>query len=160
MSANPFHEIDQSAHKIHQLIDAFQISDQEFLMELPTMLSDDSGVDNMDHQTILMQERFSLAEMIQEHVDSADTQVKLLGSLKYWFNDLQRQSQDQIDHEIPALGDTETVDVVKLASLINDCCQRSESRTEKMAALHSGITAELTRRVRETEVQVNVGMLK
>jgi hypothetical protein len=29
-----------------------------------------------------------------------------------------------------------------------------------MAALHSGITAELTRRVRETEVQVNVGMLK
>jgi hypothetical protein len=31
---NPLQEIDQSTHRIRTLIDSFQLSDQEFMMEL------------------------------------------------------------------------------------------------------------------------------
>jgi hypothetical protein len=87
---NPFQEIDQLIHQIRKLIDSFHLSDQEFMMELMSMLDDETAVNNIDHQSVLLQTRFRFADMIEDHVGSADVQMKLLDSLKHWFMGIQR----------------------------------------------------------------------
>jgi hypothetical protein len=151
---NPFQEIDQSTHRIRTLIDSFQLSDQEFLMELMAMLDDETTIDNIDQQSVLMQARFRLAEMIEDHVSSSDAQVKLLDSLKHWFNAIQRQSQEEIANKLPQFSDGETIDAFQLATMINEICEKNEIRSESMSQLHRSITTELQRRVRDSELKV------
>ena len=82
---NPFSKIEYSTLRIRTLVNSFAVCDQEFLISLMEILDDDSTFENLDHQNMMMEAKFRLANLIDEHAGNSDVQSKLLDSLKYWF---------------------------------------------------------------------------
>ena len=141
-------KIDSSAHKLRQMINGFEISDQEFLMNLMDILDDDTAVDNVDRQSILMEARYKLSEILQEHSQSTEAQEKMIESLREWFMSVM-QNQD-IDG-FPRIREKEPFSAAELRDMINVLCEKQELVTEEASTLHSTITNELQRRIRELQ---------
>ena len=140
-------KIDTSAHKLHQMITGFEISDQEFLMNLMDILDDDTAVDNVDRQSILMEARYRLSEILQEHSQSTEAQEKMIESLREWFMSVM---QDQ-DDGFPRFREREPFSASELRDMINVLCEKQELVTEEASNLHSTITNELQRRIRDLQ---------
>ncbi|OHS99497.1 hypothetical protein TRFO_34080 [Tritrichomonas foetus] len=146
---NPFIKIDESTHKIRKMIDSFEVSDQDFLIKLMDLLEDDSAIDNLDHQSILLEAKLKLATMIDEHIGNSDAQSRMLDQLRFWFNDVQGENQGEIDQDIAHLKDDEDIDPGNLANLINQAFEKNEFCSEQAAIIHKAIIDSFTRQLRD-----------
>ncbi|OHT08311.1 hypothetical protein TRFO_04926 [Tritrichomonas foetus] len=152
---NPFLKIDQSTTKIRQMCESFEISDQEFLMSLMNILDDDSALDNLDHQNILMEARLQLSSLIENHVGYSNTQSSLLSSLKTWFAGVEQSSKNDFENEIPRLQDAEFYDSTQLAEIINQCFENNENRTDKAALYHQRILDSFTGQIKNLKKEID-----
>lgn len=152
---NPFKNIDNSTHKIRQILDLFESSDQEFLFHLMEMLDDDTAIESFDQQSILLEARLKLASMVQEHATSAESTTKLLESLKTWFSEIQDRANVDLNSELPNVEDIENcVNSTQLANLINQAFEKNEMCTEQASHIHKSIIDTFNRQMRELKQEI------
>ncbi|OHT04968.1 hypothetical protein TRFO_27412 [Tritrichomonas foetus] len=148
---NPFSKIDESAHKIRQMIDNFEIEDQEFLVTLMDLLEDETAVDSLDQSDILIEAKFRLAAMIGDHAGNTDAQSKMLDSLKYWFNRVMEESQANVSNEATHMKEVDNIDVTKLAEMINKSFEIREMSSDQLQTLHRSVVDTLSRQIRDLQ---------
>jgi len=151
---NTFSKIDESTHKIRQIIESFEMTDQEFLLALMDMLEDDTSLDNIDQQAIMAEARYSLQRLIDDHQGNAEAQNKMLDSLKYWFTFIRQQSVNEIESSLPRLTDNIVVDSAQLASIIKSIFEQNESSVEAATTIHQTIIDALQKQIREEQDKV------
>lgn len=150
-----FQKIDESTHRIRQMIANFEVSDQEFLVGLMDLLDDEQS--HMTEETdILLEARFRLSQLIEDHAGNADAQGKMLDSLKYWFTGAIQHSQDSVSDGVGDWIDRNaSFDVTSLATMINQSFQIREMSTEQIEELHRSVVDQLTRKIREMGRQID-----
>ena len=146
---NAFDKIDESTSKIKLMIKSLELSDQDFLIKLMDLLDSDSGSENMDQQSILMEARLKLSSIINEHVLNADAQAHLLDQLKYWFVDVQGDKKVDFDIDMQNLKDDDDFDPTHLANIINSAFEKSEMCSEKAGSIHKAIIDQFSRQLRD-----------
>ncbi|OHS95314.1 hypothetical protein TRFO_38582 [Tritrichomonas foetus] len=149
---NPFKKIDESATKIRNTITNFEVQDQEFLMEFMDLLGDDSFVDSIDQESILLEAQIRLQQMIDEHVDFGERQASLLHSLTSWFNDVQNnpETRDGSRHQ-----DVSSYNVDRLRDLIENYMVHTSSNLEKAEILHQDLVQNLSSKVNEYQKTIS-----
>lgn len=147
---NPFKKIDQSAARIRQAIATFELQDQESLMGLIDLIGDDSAVEELDQENILMEARVKLATMINDHVHLSEQQVEMLNQLRFWFKNLEKGKTNR-DPDLVPNSETDIFDVQQLMAVLAAIVQGKEDNAEKAANLHEDIVSSLNKRVQDIQ---------
>ncbi|OHT07976.1 hypothetical protein TRFO_23676 [Tritrichomonas foetus] len=149
---SPFRKIDESANRIRNTISSYEVHDQELILDLLDIVGDDTAVDSLDQQNILMEARTRLYSMITEHVVNSNHQEKMLDSLRFWFEDLQKGK----NNDDPELNPSpEKVDIKALLQFIATVNKAKEEKVETAVNLHEDIVSSLMKQVSEIQRQLN-----
>ena len=144
---NAFEQIDESAQRIRKMIDRFEVSDREFIVALMEMLDADEAAS--DQTDMLIEARFKLSQLIEDHAGNSDAQGKMLDSLKFWFNNLIQESEENISQGVSDLmSGSVSFDAAELANMINHSFEMREMSTEQIEDLHRSVVDELTKKIR------------
>lgn len=150
--SNPFVKIDESAQKIRNLIVNYQLNDHDVMLGLLDMLDKTGSMLDLDQQTLLMEARYSLSKMIDNHAGNSDAQQQLLNSLRSWFQGVQASSKNDVA-DLPKLADTQ-LDATQLAQLIKSCCEMSESSIGQAASIHQTIIENYQKQIAEFQAKL------
>ena len=151
---NPFEKIDESAHRIRNMIDNYEVSDQDFLLALMDMLEDDDqGLS--DQADILIEARFRLARLVEDHAGNQETQSQLLDSLQYWFQGLEENGKHSVTMEAGELRENElTYDESKLQDMVKKSFEVREVTTDQIEAIHRSIIDGMSKKMRDMQRKI------
>ena len=150
-----FQKIDESTHRIRQMIANFEVNDQQFLAGLMDLL-DEEQIHMSEETDILLEARFRLSQLIETHAGNAAAQGKMLDSVKEWFNGAIQHSQDSVADGVGDWVDrTASFDVTSLANMINQSFEIREMSTEQIEELHRCVVDQLTRKIRDMRRQID-----
>ena len=149
---DPLKQIDDTAQRIKNTIQAFELQDEEFLLRFLQIMGDDNEVGEVDSEAVLFEARSRLQEMIDEHVDFSTRQNKLLESIYYW---IKLTRNDKIDDNEKIPDDDKSAETLKqLQDAINDMIKRKENQGEEASLLHTDIVNILSHQVNEYQKQL------
>lgn len=148
---SPYSKIDESTNKIRNAITNFEVQDQEFLMELMDLLGEDTFIDSLDQSSILMEARYRLQSMIDEHIDFSDKQASLLSSILGWFADIKKKKKENEIAESNPDFMLDSFDVETLRKLLEEYTHNTEGSIERAEVLHQDIVQNLNSRVNECQ---------
>jgi hypothetical protein len=146
---DPLRKIDESAHRLRMVIDNFEIDDQQFVMTLIDMLDDESALETLDEGAILLEARFRLSQLIEDHSELTESEARMLDSLKAWFTGLIQNTQSQLASDISSQDKDDKFDITELATMINRGFEVRQSTTAQIEDIHRTVVDRLTRQVRE-----------
>jgi len=152
VETNPFRKIDESAHRIRSTILNFELQDQEFLLQLMDLQGESSGVDHLDQESFLLESKLRLSNMIEEHLEFSERQVKLLDSLLIWFaqtKESRRNENGELNNE------KQSIDVQSLKELLETIKNSQIEHGEKATLLHQDIVQNLSTRVNEYQKEIS-----
>ncbi|EAX94035.1 hypothetical protein TVAG_156960 [Trichomonas vaginalis G3] len=150
--ANPFVKIDESAQKIRNLIVNYQLNDHDVMLGLLDMLDKSGTMLDLDQQTLLMEARYSLTKMIDNHAGNSEAQQQLLNSLRGWFQGVQTAAKNDVN-DLPKLSDIQ-MDSTQLAQLIKSCCEVTDSSIGQAASIHQTIIENYQKQIHEYQTKL------
>jgi hypothetical protein len=89
VESSPLKLIGDCAARIRKAIQDYELKDQDLLMSLIELMSENPHFTSLDYQDMLFEARQSLYSMILEHTDKTAEQALVLDTLRQWFEELQ-----------------------------------------------------------------------
>lgn len=146
---NPFSKIEESSHKMKQLIDSYELTDQEILIRLMDLFEDENGIQESDQSDVFIEAKYKLSALINDHFGNAEAQEKMIDSLQLWFDELRKHSQSDNANDLKNLKDTYTLDVTEVASMINNSLEVRDFTSDQIQILHREVVDKLTHQIRD-----------